>query len=57
MLSIVKTMGLQGIEGYLICVQVDISSGMPYWDIVRLSRYKRKRIKRKSKNCNEEYGV
>lgn len=37
MLSIIKTMGLQGIEGYLIHVQVDTSTGMPYWDIVRVT--------------------
>lgn len=39
MLSIVKTMGLRGIDGYLIYVQVDTSSGMPYWDIVRTPRH------------------
>lgn len=38
MLSIVKTIGIQGIAGYLIYVQVDISTGMPYWDIVRFAR-------------------
>ena len=37
MLSIIRTMTLQGIEGCLIHVQVDISSGMPYWDIVRFT--------------------
>lgn len=38
MLSIIKTMGLQGIDGYLIYVQVDLSSGMPYWDVVRFTQ-------------------
>lgn len=37
MLSTIKTMGLQGIVGYLINVQVDTSTGMPYWDIVRFT--------------------
>lgn len=36
MLSIVKSMSLAGIDGYLIHVQVDVSSGMPGWDIVGL---------------------
>lgn len=29
MLSIVKSMSLLGLEGYLISVQVDVSGGMP----------------------------
>ena len=36
MLSIVKSMALQGLEGYLISVQVDISSGIPCWEVVGL---------------------
>ena len=36
MLSIVKSMSLAVIDGYLIYVQVDVSSGMPGWDIVGL---------------------
>ena len=36
MLSIVKSMALQGLEGYLIDVQVDISRGLPYWEVVGL---------------------
>ena len=36
MLSITKSMALHGLEGFLIDVQVDISSGMPSWDIVGL---------------------
>lgn len=36
MLSIVKSMSLTGIDGYLISVQVDVSGGMPGWDIVGL---------------------
>ena len=33
MLSITKSMALHGLEGFLIDVQVDISSGMPSWEI------------------------
>lgn len=36
MLSIVKSMSLHGLEGYLIEVQVDVSGGLPSCDIVGL---------------------
>lgn len=36
MLSIIKSMSLQGLEGYIINVEVDVSRGMPNWDIVGL---------------------
>ena len=36
MLSIVKSMSLHGLEGYLIGVQVDVSAGMPSWQVVGL---------------------
>lgn len=36
MLSIIKSIALHGLEGFLIDVQVDISAGMPTWDIVGL---------------------
>ena len=36
MLSKVNSIALRGLEGYLIEVQVDISSGMPCWEIVGL---------------------
>lgn len=36
MLSIVKSMSLIGLDGYLVSVQVDISSGMPGFEIVGL---------------------
>ena len=36
MLSIVKSMSLQGLEGYLVDVQVDVSAGMPNWEVVGL---------------------
>lgn len=43
MLSKVKSMALQGLDGYLVDVQVDVSNGMPCWEIVRITRYKCKR--------------
>lgn len=36
MLSIVKSMDLHGLDGYLIDVQVDVSSGLPCWEVVGL---------------------
>ena len=36
MLSIIKSMALNGVEGYLINVQVDVSGGLPGWEIVGL---------------------
>lgn len=39
MLSIVKSMSLIGLDGYLVDVQVDVSAGIPSWDVVRLTRY------------------
>ena len=36
MISIVKSMALLGLDGYLISVQVDVSGGLPGWDIVGL---------------------
>ena len=44
MLATVKSMSLHGLDGYLVDVQVDVSSGMPCWEIVRTSRCKYKRI-------------
>lgn len=40
MLSIVKSMALHGLEGYLVDVQVDVSSGLPSWEVVRIARCK-----------------
>lgn len=34
MLSIVNTIALEGIEGTLIDVQVDVSAGIPHWEMV-----------------------
>ena len=39
MLSKINSMALQGLYGYLVEVQVDVSNGMPCWEIVRFARY------------------
>lgn len=58
MLSIVKSMCLQGLNGILINVEVDISTGMPCWDIVGLPdtniRESKERVRTAIKNCNIE---
>ena len=36
MLSIIKSIALNGLDGYVIDVQVDISAGLPSWEIVGL---------------------
>ena len=36
MLSTIETMALHGLDGYLVEVQVDVSPGMPNWDVVGL---------------------
>lgn len=38
MLAITKSMALQGLDGYLVSIQVDISNGMPEFQIVRFTR-------------------
>lgn len=58
MLSIVKTMCLQGLTGILVNVEVDVSNGMPCWDIVGLPdttiKESKERIRTAIKNCKIE---
>ena len=57
MLSIIKSMALNGIDGYLIEVQVDITSGLPSFEIVGLPstsiKEAKERIKSAIKNSRE----
>lgn len=59
MLSIVKSMGLHGLDGYLIEVQVDISAGLPTWEVVGLPdvsvKEAKERVKTAIKNSNIEF--
>lgn len=58
MLSIVKSMSLSGLDGYLVSVQVDVSSGIPAWEIVGLPdisvRESKERVKTAIKNSGYE---
>ena len=58
MLSFVKSMYLQGLDGILINVEVDISSGMPCFEIVGLPdtniKESKERVRTAIKNCGIE---
>ena len=59
MLSIVKSMALHGLKGYLVDVQVDVSSGLPSWEVVGLPdisvKEAKERVKTAIKNSNVEF--
>lgn len=59
MLSIVKSMSLHGLEGYLIDVQVDVSAGMPSWQVVGLPdasvKESSERVRTAIKNSSYEF--
>lgn len=59
MLSIVKSMALQGLDGYLVDVQVDVSSGLPAWEVVGLPdvsvKEAKERVKTAIKNSDIEF--
>lgn len=56
MLSITKSLVLHGLKGVLVNVEVDISSGMPSWEIVGLPdisiKESKERVRTAIKNCN-----
>lgn len=59
MLAITKSMALHGLKGYIISIQVDISAGMPYFEIVGLAdtsiKESKERIKTAIKNLHIEF--
>ena len=56
MLSIMKSMSLNGINGYLVEVQVDISEGMPYFEIIGLPDTSVKESKERVKTAIKNSG-
>ena len=59
MLAITKSVALQGLQGYIVSVQVDISSGLPQFEIVGLPdasvKESKERVKTAIKNCQWEF--
>lgn len=59
MLAIVNSMALQGLNGYLVSIQVDISTGLPRFEIVGLPdtsiREAKERVKTAIKNTGVEF--
>lgn len=59
MLSKVKTMSLEGLNGYLVEIQSDVSGGLPSFEIVGLPDIRvkeaKERVKAAIKNCNVEF--
>ena len=57
MLSIVQSIGLQGLNGYLISIEVDISSALPCFEIVGLPDASVKESKERVKTAIKNSGV
>ena len=59
MLAITKSMALQGLDGFLVSIEVDISFGMPYFEIVGLPdtsvKESKERVKTAIRNSNIEF--
>ncbi len=59
MLSIVKSIALQGLNGYLIAIEVDISQGLPCFEIVGLPdasvKEAKERVKTAIRNSEQEF--
>lgn len=55
MLSVINSIALQGLDGILVKIEVDISSGLPAWDIVGLPgvsvKESKERVRTAIKNC------
>lgn len=57
MLSIIKSITLQGLQGYLVSAQVDVSSGMPNFEIVGLPDITVKESKERIKTAIKNSGL
>ncbi len=57
MLAITKSMALQGVEGYLVSVQVDIQNGIPRFEIVGLPDASVKEAKERVKTAIRNSGI
>ena len=57
MLSIIKSMALHGLDGYLVNVEVDVSNGLPSWEIVGLPDTSVKEAKDRVRTAIKNSGV
>ena len=57
MLSIINSMSLHGLDGFLVSVEVDVSSGMPSWDVVGLPDTSIKESKERVKAAIKNTGI
>lgn len=57
MLSIIQSMELQGLNGYLVSIEVDISSGLPCFEMVGLPDTSVKEAKERVKTAIKNIGV
>ena len=57
MLAIVKSMALHGLDGYLVDVEVDVSNGLPFWEIVGLPDVSVKEAKDRVKTAIKNSGI
>lgn len=57
MLSIVKSMALHGLDGYLVDVQVDVSQGLPFWEVVGLPDTSVKEAKERVRTAIKNSGI
>lgn len=57
MLAIVKSMALHGLDGYLVDVEVDVSNGLPFWEIVGLPDASVKEAKDRVKTAIKNSGI
>ena len=57
MLSIVKSMSLEGLSGYLVDIQIDVSGGLPSFEIVGLPDIRVKEAKERVRTAIKNSGV
>ncbi len=57
MLAIIKSMALHGLDGYLVNVEVDVSNGLPFWEMVGLPDTSVKEAKDRVRTAIKNTGI
>lgn len=57
MLSQIKSMSLLGLNGYIVTVEIDVSNGLPVWDIVGLPNISVKESKQRVRSALKNIGI